>query len=408
MCVILHARLLSMKVFILKKRQLLISTLVISISVLLTTWMYSLFTNHYYYMNFSKTRGLTVYDMYRSILVMMNQDAIHWSAKASETYQRGLKHHLDPRSSFQHLSISVIEKESFVEQCNCYRKINVTRDRNEHHAFLKNNTCSQHSHDRGPNQKIIGFSFYAGHPSRHKTRKYFQGIVDNLKQIPDLYPNWILRLYYDLEPDHPLMEMLCQLACNDSNIDLCPVRNIPAVGDIRNVFAMIWRFFPCLDGQVTHYLSRDLDSLLNAREVSAVVDWLKKSDSAFHFMRDHPVHSVEILGSAWGVRLRPIERSMMSAAFEAARSDSMYWAPRYAYGPDQGFLKRYVWPWAKWSSISHDSYFCYKFPFTRPFPSQRPFEDSNYVASIVHEHDQLEVQCPERCRPKHHKDWLYC
>ena len=90
--------------------------------------------------------------------------------------------------------------------------------------------------------------------------------MDNLKQIPEFYPNWVLRLYYDLEPDHPLMEMLCQLACNNSNIDLCSVRNIPAVGDIRKVFATIWRFFPCLDGQVTHYLSRDLDSLLNARE----------------------------------------------------------------------------------------------------------------------------------------------
>ena len=253
----------SMTMSILRKRRLLISSLVILSSVLITTWIYSLFTNHYYYMNFGKTRGLTVYDMYRSILVMMNQEAIQWSVKASETYQRELKNLVDPRSSFR---VSVLEKESFVEQCNCHRKINVTEDWNGNDVYLKNNTCSQHSHDRGPKQKIIGFSFYAGHPSRHKNRKYFQGIVDNLKQIPELYPNWILRLYYDLEPDHPLMEMLCQLACNDSNIDLCSVRNIPAVGDIRNVFAMIWRFFPCLDGQVTHYLSRDLDSLLNARE----------------------------------------------------------------------------------------------------------------------------------------------
>ena len=267
---LLQVKSLCMTMSILKKRRLLISSLVTLILVLLATWIYFSFTNHYYYMNFGKTRGLTVYDMYRSILVMMNQDAIHWSAGASKTYKRELKHLEDSRSSFQQFSASVIEKESFVEQCNCHRKINATEDRNEPLVHLENNTCSQHSHDRGPKQKIIGFSFYAGHPSRHKNRKYFQGIVDNLKQIPELYPNWVLRLYYDLEPDHPLMEMLCQLACNDSSIDLCPVRNIPAVGDIRNVFAMIWRFFPCLDGQVTHYLSRDLDSLLNAREATYV------------------------------------------------------------------------------------------------------------------------------------------
>ena len=80
--------------------------------------------------------------------------------------------------------------------------------------------------------------------------------------------------------------------------------------------------------QVSHYLSRDLDSWLNAREAAAVEDWLTNTDSAFHFMRDHPSHVVEILGSAWGVRLRPMERSMMIGAFREAQSDSMYWAPR--------------------------------------------------------------------------------
>ena len=31
----------------------------------------------------------------------------------------------------------------------------------------------------------------------------------------------------------------------------------------------------------------------------------------------------------------------MLAAFEAGATDRMFWAPRHAYGPDQGFLKRY-------------------------------------------------------------------
>ena len=59
-------------------------------------------------------------------------------------------------------------------------------------------------------------------------------------------------------------------------------------------------------------------------------------------MRDNPAHAIEILGSAWGVRMRPVERSMMLAAFEAGATDRMFWAPRHAYGPDQGFLKRCV------------------------------------------------------------------
>ena len=27
-------------------------------------------------------------------------------------------------------------------------------------------------------------------------------------------------------------------------------------------------------------------------------------------------------------------------------------------GPDQAFLKKYVWPWAKLDAMQHDSYFC--------------------------------------------------
>ena len=60
----------------------------------------------------------------------------------------------------------------------------------------------------------------------------------------------MIRLYYDLKADHPLMEELCQVACGDANIDLCYVRDIPAAGDVSKVFAMNWRFLPCLDDQV--------------------------------------------------------------------------------------------------------------------------------------------------------------
>ena len=94
--------------------------------------------------------------------------------------------------------------------------------------------------------------------------------------------------------------------------------------------------------QVSHMASRDLDSRLNQREASAVQDWLADESAAFHFMRDHPAHSIEILGSGWGVRLGHIERNMIDETFVQAVQDPMFWAKRGAYGPDQGFLKRYL------------------------------------------------------------------
>ena len=96
-----------------------------------------------------------------------------------------------------------------------------------------------------------------------------------------------------------------------------------------------------LDPQVSHMVSRDLDSLISKREAAAVQEWLD-SDKSFHFMRDHPAHGIEILGSGWGVRLAELERTFIDSAFIVASKDPMFWANRDAYGPDQGFLKRYV------------------------------------------------------------------
>ena len=93
--------------------------------------------------------------------------------------------------------------------------------------------------------------------------------------------------------------------------------------------------------------SRDLDSRISARESAAVREWLSSEDHAFHFMRDNPAHGIEILGSGWAARKADLERTMTDEAFKMAAKDKMFWAGRKAYGPDQGFLKR----WDTGSSI---------------------------------------------------------
>ena len=59
-----------------------------------------------------------------------------------------------------------------------------------------------------------------------------------------------MRMYYDLDDPDPLLKDLCDVACKDPNIDLCYVKDIPALGDVSKVFAMNWRFLPMLDPQV--------------------------------------------------------------------------------------------------------------------------------------------------------------
>jgi len=165
-----------------------------------------------------------------------------------------------------------------------------------------------------------------------------------------------------------------------------------------------------LSVQVDAFLSRDLDSRLNSREAAAVEEFLSTSHH-FHFIRDHPSHGIEILGSGWGARLGPSNstvRKLFSKAFHKASLDYIFWAVRTAWGPDQNFLKKYIWPWARWSSLSHDSYSCTKFPYTKPFPTRRDVGENNFVAAVVEVKDILEEECPVECRPQDHPDWTTC
>ena len=92
------------------------------------------------------------------------------------------------------------------------------------------------------------------------------------------------------------------------------------------------------------YVSRDLDSLFSDRELAAVNQWISGNKS-FHMMRDHPQHAINILGSAWGVKLdlKPgVRESWRKSWIQAGKSKSnILWYARNVTGPDQGFLRRY-------------------------------------------------------------------
>ena len=130
-------------------------------------------------------------------------------------------------------------------------------------------TCSSRAYSRGNGQKVIGFSYYGDSTSaHHKSKKYFDGIRNNLNLLPKHYPGWIIRLYYDLAPDDPVLPKLCELSC-EKNLDLCDIQRLPGnpMENASLVFPMNWRFFPTLDPQVDAYVSRDLDSSFNHREI---------------------------------------------------------------------------------------------------------------------------------------------
>ena len=64
---------------------------------------------------------------------------------------------------------------------------------------------------------------------------------------------WVMRLYFDLDKTDLIHGKLCDLACSDTNLDICDAANLPGtpMKDATKVFAMNWRFFPTLDPQVS-------------------------------------------------------------------------------------------------------------------------------------------------------------
>ena len=249
-----------------------------------------------------------------------------------------------------------------LEHCDCERVITIqdTKKVISYSLDYTTTTCGRDAYRRGLHQKVAGFSFFGNRNSSiHQTKRYFEGIADNLKQLPQFYnDSWTMRLYYDLEDHHPLLKHLCDLACSNTHLDLCHVQKLPGtpVTNASSIFPRDWRFFPTLDPQVDVFLSRDLDSRINDREVAAVQEWLE-SDKVVHIMRDNPAHFTEILGGGWGAKMDQTEiRQTWKKSWEKILKDKLAFANRSEKIPDQSILKKYVWPWAKEMAMQHDSY----------------------------------------------------
>ena len=69
-------------------------------------------------------------------------------------------------------------------------------------------------------------------------------------------------------------------------------------------------------------------------------------------------------------------------------------------------------PIVKDKAMVHDSYFCQKYSPTQPFPTQRKEGIGNFVGSVIQLNNTIgfykEYECPRKCRPINHMDWLYC
>lgn len=209
-------------------------------------------------------------------------------------------------------------------------------------------------------KNVISYSLWGDHPM------YWIGAIKNIELTQKYFPGWICRFYIDDTSKPELIDTL-----KEENVELVLVKS-------KDSFhGMFWRFWAVEDPEVDIFLSRDCDSRFTDREVGAINEWLI-SDKDFHIMRDHPYHTVPILGGMWGCRRGILRNVNFSASIEQ-------WNKFGRKGIDQDFLGQVIYPFVQDKAMEHSEFNLNFGGVTRPFPTKRI--DYEFVGDVFDEND---------------------
>jgi hypothetical protein len=222
-------------------------------------------------------------------------------------------------------------------------------------------TCDRYSVlRRGRNQKVISYSLFG------TNKFYYEKLKEITKEAKKVYPDWLIRIYYDYSIDKSI---ICDIECeNYDNSDFCNINqlnrnlidnNDESLLNANYIHKMMWRYFPLADDFVDLASFRDTDSFIIQREIDSVNVWLN-SDKIGHIMRDHPEHNIKILGGMWGFKMRN-NRELANKIFQMIIDKKLSYKYNYQYkspkGYDQFFLVDYVFNLIKKNSVIHDILF---------------------------------------------------
>jgi hypothetical protein len=200
--------------------------------------------------------------------------------------------------------------------------------------------------------KIISFSLWGSE------NKYCIGAIKNAQLAKILYPGWICRYYC---ANSVPKETVAKLN-NQKNVQIVKINGDGDWSHAAN------RFISFDDPEATHIITRDTDSRLSIREVSAVNEWIESGTKA-HIMRDHPFHFTPVLAGMFGILGGVIKDTK-----------SLLKKPHNYYHYDQDLLVKHVMPLIENSCTVHDEFFA-----KQRFPTQR--NDFEFVGESFDEHD---------------------
>ena len=120
------------------------------------------------------------------------------------------------------------------------------------------------------------------------------------------------------------------------------------------------------------------------------------------------------MGGGWGFANK-LDREMAKYLFKIITNKfiaSYYNKIKHEKGKDQSLLIDLFWTYSYRNSTTHDSYSCMIYG-GEPWPSKREkfcFFGCTYCCDQIpsDQNKTYTYVCPEECRPKDHKEWIYC
>lgn len=182
---------------------------------------------------------------------------------------------------------------------------------------------------------VISFSLYGN------VQKYFGGLLENCRQINEIYPTFWIYVYLGNDFDRSIM---------DGKFD--NIKNLLFIETGKSGHeVMSYRFFSIDRPEVGIAFSRDADSRVNARDQYCINEFLK-SPKKFQIIRDNPAHGVKILGGMWGIK-KGLQINIQHE-LNLFRHKVVF-----KHGTDQDFLAECIYPKVKYHALIFDEYFSY-------------------------------------------------
>lgn len=182
---------------------------------------------------------------------------------------------------------------------------------------------------------VIAFSLFGA------SSKYCETAIWNAQLRPEIYPDWVCHFYVDESVPIDVVERLRKLGAQ-----------VIFVTDAQKsrFIGTMWRFLAYDTPNLHRVIFRDADSLISKREEKAVAAWIA-SGTHFHCLRDGPSQTELLLAGLWGCVAGALPN------MEGLLEKFMQKEVKSAHFADQFFLREVVWPYAKHSLLTHDSFF---------------------------------------------------